>query len=173
MTKQLNWLFIVILVLGAFLRLFHFTEMKRNNPIFDIPIVDSAEYVKLAEYYIDKNLLGPSFSYWHPPLYSYFVACIFRIFGKSVDIIKIFQIIIDLVNMLLIYFIAKKIFARKIAIISIALYSLYIPIIFYCTELLPPILIIFLLLISVYSLFKHSEYQNNDKYKVRWLIYQV
>ncbi|MEO0156889.1 MAG: hypothetical protein ABIL07_07230, partial [candidate division WOR-3 bacterium] len=65
---RLNKSIFLILAIALFLRLFHFYQLKINNPIFNIPIVDSAEYVKVAEYILDKNFFGLPNSYYHPPL---------------------------------------------------------------------------------------------------------
>jgi len=164
------FILILIIILASALRLSNFIETKRNNPIFDIPIVDSAEYVAVAEYYMNKNWLGPPGSFWHPPMYSYFIAIIFKLFGRSGDTVKIIQIIIDLFNTLMVYFITRKIFDKKVAMIGMLLYALYIPIIQFGIEILPPVFIICLLLITVLAIFIFFESFKFRKLRLQWLI---
>ena len=78
-TKSEFCLTFVILLLALFLRLFNFMDMKANDPIFDLPVVDSKEYTDNAGYYNEVTWLGKPEPYYHPPLYSYFVGAIFVI----------------------------------------------------------------------------------------------
>jgi len=112
---RLNKTIIPIVTIALFLRLFYFYQLKINNPIFDIPIVDSAEYVQVAEYILDKNFFGLPNSYYHPPFYYYFVALIMKIFNRSIDGIRIVQILLDIVNLLMIYSIGRRIFNNSVA----------------------------------------------------------
>jgi len=155
--KKTIFIIIFIAALALFLRVANFQEMKAHNPLFSTPVVDAKEYVDDADFYINKGWLGPSGSYFHPPAYSYFVAIIFKIFGRSLDRIKLFQIFLDIVNLLLVYFIAKKAFDKRVALISIVLYAVYIPIIQFTVEILPPIFMIFLSLLAILLLFSVKQ----------------
>lgn len=167
-----KYLIVLLTMLGVALglRLLNFQQMKIHNPIFDLPIVDAKEYVANADYYNSRNLIGPAGSYFHPPLYSYFVALVFKIFGRSIDAVKIIQIFIDLLNLLLIYFIARKVFDPTIALVSSGLYALYVPIIQFSVEILPPILMIFLLLSSILALLSFWESQTSKTLNPKWLV---
>ncbi|MEO0127918.1 MAG: glycosyltransferase family 39 protein, partial [candidate division WOR-3 bacterium] len=167
---RLNKSIFLILAIALFLRLFHFYQLKINNPIFNIPIVDSAEYVKVAEYILDKNFFGLPNSYYHPPLYYYFVAFILKIFNHSIDAIRILQILLDLMSLLIVYFLAKRLFTNSIGLISAFLYAVYIPVIQANSEILPSILIIFLLILSVLGLIKIYENIKKQQEKIAWLL---
>jgi len=170
-TRQIistRFLLLVIILLAFCLRLSHYGFIKKYNPIFNLPIVDSAEYVKDAKYCLEQNWMGRCASYPHPPAYTYFLAILFKIFGVSLNIIKLFQIIIDLVSTCLIYFIAKKVFTKTIGLTAAAFYAVYIPSIFYSTEILPPTLAIFLLLVSIACLLRFYQ-QDSDSPNKSWL----
>lgn len=168
--RKYRRILIVILVLAAFLRVAHFQQMKANNPIFNHPIVDSREYVDDALHYLNKNFLGPEGSYFHPPFYSYFVAFVFKLFGSSVDSVKIFQIFLDLLNLLLIYLISSLIFNKSVGLIGASSYAVYIPVIQLSVEILPPVLIIFLFLISTLFLIKLRQSCDQKNAKSFYLI---
>ncbi len=143
--------------------------MERHNPVFSLPLVDSAEYVNDAHYYIEQNWLGRCAAYRHPPAYPYAIAILFKIFGNSVKVVKLFQILLDLLNTFFVYLIAKEVFNATAGLVASALYALYMPIIFYSIEILPPILAIFLLLASILSLIKSYQLQNTQASGKPWL----
>ncbi|MEO0216650.1 MAG: glycosyltransferase family 39 protein, partial [candidate division WOR-3 bacterium] len=160
---------ILIILLALFLRFFNYYEMKRNNPIFEIPIVDSAEYIKTAEYILDKNFLGISGSYYHPPFYYYFIALILKIFNRSVNVIKIIQVFLDLAIILMTYYLARRIFNQTVAVIASFLYAIYLPVIQANLEILPSVLLSFLLLSSVFSLSNFYKHWKTEKPRFKWL----
>ncbi|MEO0182819.1 MAG: glycosyltransferase family 39 protein [candidate division WOR-3 bacterium] len=139
------------------LRLFHFYQLKKNNPIFDLPIVDSAEYVKVAEHIVNKNFLGLPNSYYHPPFYYYFVALSYKIFRHPVDAVRIIQILMDLLNLLMLYYIGQKLLNASIALMGAIFYASYLPIIQSASEILPPVLIIFFMLMHIVFWIKFSQ----------------
>ena len=136
--------------------------MSRNNPIFNLPIVDAKEYVDDASYYNDVSWLGPPGSYFHPPGYSYFIGIIFLFFGKHLIAIRLVHILMDVANIYVVYKIAEKVFDKRVALISALLYAIYVRMIQYSVEILPPVLVIFLLLMSIYFLISSNE---NNKTK--------
>lgn len=150
--KVILFLLIMILLGAFFLRIIHHLDMQANNPIYEYPIIDSKEYTNNAEYIVETSWLGPSWPYFHPPLYTYFIAVLYWLFGTSITVVRIIQILLDVGNTLLLFLIARRIFNTRIALISTVLYALYIPVILFSTELLPPIISIFLLLMTVFLL---------------------
>lgn len=141
-----------ILLIGLGLRLLSCYEMSKNNPLFDLPIVDAKEYVDDATFYNEVNWLGGGGSYFHPPGYSYFIGLIFLFFGKSLVAIRLVQIGMDVVNIYLLFLIAQKIFDTRTGLLSALLYAVYVRSIQYSIEILPPVFVIFLLLASIYYL---------------------
>ena len=163
-------LLLLIIITGLALRCVHYTQMKANNPIFDLPIVDAKEYVNNADYYLHKNFWGPPGAYFHPPLYSYSVAAVFAIFGHSLDAVRIVQILLDTLSILLLFLIARRIFGSTVGLIAAGFYALYIPIIQYTTELLPPVLAVFLLLVSSYALLRFLDTDTRTRAAPAWLV---
>ncbi|MCH8331364.1 MAG: glycosyltransferase family 39 protein, partial [Bacteroidetes bacterium] len=131
-----------ILIFALMIRLVNYQQMKGNDPLFDIPVVDSKEYVEDANYYNDLNWLGPNEPYFHPPFYSYFVGSIFLVFGDSTNAVKLIQLLLELFNILLIYLIARRAFDNRTGFISMVIYALYVPVIFFGIQILPPVTLI-------------------------------
>src|SRR5881394_1770285 len=71
-----------LLVFGTALaaRLIHLFAI-RALPWFDVPIVDGANYARLARVVAAGDLLGGRAAFWQPPLYPYFMALPFALFG--------------------------------------------------------------------------------------------
>jgi tetratricopeptide (TPR) repeat protein len=159
----------IIIICAFALRIINHLEMQANNPIYWYPIIDSKEYINNAEYIAETSWLGPSWPYFHPPFYTYFLAGFFWLFGTSITLIRIIQILLDCVNILLLFLLGRRIFNSSVALISCALYALYVPIIQFSVELLPPVLSVFLLLVSILALFKYSEHVHAPTNKIHWL----
>lgn len=149
-----------VIVISGLARYGHYRQSARHNPISGIPIVDSKEYVDDAVYYLDENAFGGEGAYFHPPLYSYFIALVFFLFGRSVDAVIVVQILLDMVSMALMFFLGRKAFGAGTAIIGVALYGLYATMIQFSVEVLPPALIIVLMLSSVAALGAWCEARN-------------
>jgi len=82
------------------------------------------------------------------PGYPVFLAIIYSIFGVKPYIVLIFQIIINIFSILILYEIAKKIFNRKIALISSFLFSIDPHTILYTCELFTETFFTFIILLA-------------------------
>lgn len=158
----------VITVISLALRIEHYREMKADNPIVDYPIVDSREYVETADYLLKNSWLGKNDPYYHPPLYPYFIAGIYFLSGENADHVKWVQIAIDTVNIVLIFLVGSMVFGPVIALLASGLYGLYMPVIQYSSELLPPILLIFLFLLGLLLILKYSDGNNSARRRLIW-----
>jgi len=140
----------IILLIGLALRLLNYYLASRNNPIFNLPIVDAKEYVDDASYYHDVSWLGRSGSYFHPPGYSYFIGILYLFFGKYLLVIRLAQMLLEVATIFLVFKVAEKTFDKRVALLSALMYAVYVRTIQYSIEILPPALVIFLLLLSVW-----------------------
>ena len=132
------------------LRIIYLLEIAKN-PFFNYPILDGHTYDQLAMAIATGNVVGNTV-FWQPPLYPYFMALIYAIFGHSLVWFRIVQIMIGSLNCFLAYLIAKRIFNNKVALLTFFTLSFYGPLIHFDTELLPSTLFIFLALLALYIL---------------------
>ncbi|MBN2159834.1 MAG: glycosyltransferase family 39 protein [Spirochaetes bacterium] len=158
----------VIALMSIALRVEHYREMKANNPIFNYPIIDSKEYVATANHLYKKSWLGGKEPYYHPPLYPYFIAAVSSVSGGKAYHVKWVQIALDTLNVILIFLVGSMVFGRAIALLSSGGYGLYLPAVQYSSELLPPILLIFLFLLGLYLILKYGESGNTDRKGMIW-----
>lgn len=141
---------LLILSLAILVRIVYINQLG-DNPFFDYPIVDSDSYdvmaTKIAEG--ENPTEGPFFQ---PPLYPYFLGILYNLFGHNLFTIRFLQMLLGVVNVLLAYLLAKRIFGPGVAVaVGVAL-SIYGTMLFFEGELLAPALIIFLNLLLILSL---------------------
>ncbi len=141
---------LLILSLAILIRIVYINQLG-DNPFFDYPIVDSDSYdvmaTKIAEG--ENPTEGPFFQ---PPLYPYFLGFLYNLFGHNLFTIRFLQMLLGVVNVLLAYLLAKRIFGPRVAVaVGVAL-SIYGTMLFFEGELLAPALIIFLNLLLILSL---------------------
>lgn len=117
---------------------------------------DDVKYIRSAWTFLDKHI----FTYQNPKKYTIFImpgitielAFLMSIFGKFSGIIafRIFQVILQTLSMMLIFFIARKIFNSKIAIIACSIDLFYISEMYVSCLILTETTFKFLLLLLVY-----------------------
>ncbi|HAW50088.1 TPA: hypothetical protein DCX16_03965 [bacterium] len=141
--KDIGWKFIrekqrtivvfFLLLLTLVLRLIYLSHLNANDPYFynPQPGTDMATYNNFA-----KEIINGTFSekesYYYGPLYFYFLALIYKIFGENPYIAKLIQMIIGASTGLLVYLIGKNVFGYTVGIISLILFIFYAP--FYVHE---------------------------------------
>jgi 4-amino-4-deoxy-L-arabinose transferase-like glycosyltransferase len=121
----------------------------------------SPDFNQCYDPYAQSLLLGKGFAdregkptAFVAPLYSVFLALIYSIWGRSLDIIRLSQIILDIFSCLLIFNIAGEMFNKRVAIFASLFYSIY-PLLVYQTGLvLSETLFIFFLVSFSYLLLK-------------------
>jgi tetratricopeptide (TPR) repeat protein/4-amino-4-deoxy-L-arabinose transferase-like glycosyltransferase len=153
----------LLLIVAALVpRLLSLVGME-TSPLFNFPVIDSQFYHQRAVEIISGDFMGSS-TFWQAPLYSYFLAVIYWIFGVKIIIARIIGLLLGAISCYLIFSLAEKIVGRKIAWLAYAISVLYGPFIFFDAELLAPALLNFLVLLALNIM---SAYQTKPKtYKI-------
>jgi len=143
-------LLIGIFILALFIRLLYLSQLP-STPIFHGLAVDDEEYISLAVHILKGNITHKDFIYLNP-LYPFFLAFIYLIFGHSNLPVVLIQGIIDAISCILIYYIASTLLNKRVGIISALTYACYGIAIFYTGLLLAIPIVIFFTLIFISSL---------------------
>lgn len=121
------------LLCALVLRVAYLVEM-RDSILLRILIIDAEFYDTWAL----KILSGASLSSWtdtavyyQDPLYAYFLAGIYKIFGRSLTAVRSLQIFLDVTTCLLLFQIGKKLFDEYVGTAALWIYALYGPAVFY------------------------------------------
>lgn len=156
---------IVVLCFLAFLwRVIYFLEIQ-HSPYGNLLTVDAKIHHEWAQQIAGGNLFFEKV-FFRAPLYYYLLGFLYWIFGDSLDVARIFQILISTVSCLLIYYIVKKVFNIQVALIAFIISSFYGMYLYFSNELLFETLTLFLNLIGILLLLKALE----GKHKSYWLV---
>ncbi|MEK9149894.1 MAG: glycosyltransferase family 39 protein, partial [Candidatus Desantisbacteria bacterium] len=114
-----------LLLLAFILRLIYLSHLKVNDPSFYLPTqgTDMLTYHNYALQILDGTL--DKSPYYYGPLYFYFLALIYKIFGVDPYIARLIQMLLGVTTSLLIYLIAKKVFNKTVAYISLTISVFY------------------------------------------------
>jgi tetratricopeptide (TPR) repeat protein len=148
--SETSYWIVGIFLLALAARLVYLWQM-RSSVFFDAPMMDAEYHDQWAQAIISgKDFTGGVF--FRAPLYPYFLALVYRIFGHDYLIARLIQLLMGSFSCVLLYFLAKRIFNRRAAAIAGVAASLYGVLIYFDGELLIPVLLVFLDLIFILSL---------------------
>jgi Flp pilus assembly protein TadD len=146
---------LLVLVLALAVRIIYIHQLQ-DNPFFNYPLVDSMEYHKMA-LKIAQGEAPREDAFYQPPLYTYFLAFLYRLFGVQFFTVRLLQVLLGVVNVWLVFLLAKRIFGFKIALGSAIVFSLYGTMLFFEGELLAPVLIVGFNLLLMLSMLRFLE----------------
>jgi tetratricopeptide (TPR) repeat protein len=144
-------LLIGIVIIAIAIRIAYIIQAE-SIPIFKALAMDSEYFIAIGQE-IARGNFAPDDAVYLNPFYPFFLGIIFFLFGNDTMYALVAQGIIDIINCVLIYFIAAMAFDRKAGLIAALLYAFYGLAIFYTGILLGPTLIMFFSLLMVLFFF--------------------
>ena len=144
----------LVLAIALFVRLIYLWQIK-SIPLFEAPIIDASMYDKSAMQILGSVTAKKAF--YQAPLYSYFLALIYKIFGHNYLVPRLFQSLIGAVNCVMVMLVGERLFGRREGLLAGCIAALYGPLIYFEGELLRPVLIIFLVLLMILCILHWSE----------------
>ena len=155
--KKINFYWLLSIFLFALsTRFFYFFQSRSFDPLFYRPIMDALYHHNWAISIVTGDWLGND-SFFRAPLYPYFLALIYKIFGINLIMPRIIQIIFGSLSCLLVERIGTNLFSKKVGILAGFIAAIYPLFIFFDNELLLPALLIFLILSGFYLILKQSR----------------
>jgi tetratricopeptide (TPR) repeat protein len=112
-----------IFVFSFILRLIYLLQI-RSNPFFSFPIMDPLYHDLWAQSIAQGNWIGDQV-FFRAPFYPYFLGAIYKLFGHNYFIPRLIQHLLGSFSVVLIYFLAKKLFNKKVAYLSAIFASIY------------------------------------------------
>jgi tetratricopeptide (TPR) repeat protein len=143
--------FILGLFIFAFLVRFIYLNQIKSSPLFDAPQLDA----KYHDQWAQMILKGWDFEkgvFFRAPLYPYFLALVYEIFGHSFYMARVVQFLIGSLGCVLIYLIGKKIFNPRVGKIAGIIASVYGILIYFEGDLLLESLSAFLNLLLILAM---------------------
>jgi tetratricopeptide (TPR) repeat protein len=163
--KALNIsLLLGIILLAAVVRGVYLYQSSTYNPGFEAPSIDSLYHDRWAMEIASGDLWGQG-AFFRAPLYPYFLAAVYAIFGHNYFVPRLIQHLLGLLVVLLIYLVGIKVFDRRTALLATFVAASYWVFIYFEGELLLDSLAMLLDLLLVYYLL----HCNLESSKLRWL----
>ena len=128
-----RWL--IALFVGSFLLNLIYVVQRADALRVTVPIMDSEYYYNMATDILGGRIIRNE-AFFMGPLYPYVLAVLFGIFGKSIAIVRIIQILGGAVVVLLTYLVGRKVLRPSVALLGAVLLAFYGAITFYEGQLL-------------------------------------
>ncbi len=133
----------LIIFTGIILRLIYVVETQ-SSPFFQNLFSDSKIYYDLALKISSGSWIGNEIFFMSPG-YPYFLVVVFTIFGKSILLIRLIQVVLNSINIVFIYLIARNLHSDKGGYFAAGIAALYSPFIFYSGAVLLEVVQTFIL----------------------------
>lgn len=161
--REKLWI-LAIFFLAFALRIIYLLQIKAN-PHFFSPTMDPLYHDVWAQNIAGGNWIGGKV-FFRAPFYAYFLAIVYKIFGHSYIIPRVLQHLIGSFSCVLVYFLARKLFNRRVAIVSGFIAATYGMLIYFEGELLLDSFLILFDLLLILFLLKARE---NPKFSTWFL----
>ncbi|NIM97448.1 MAG: tetratricopeptide repeat protein [candidate division Zixibacteria bacterium] len=153
-----NDLFLAIVIFGlAFaVKLIYLAQIESSLPFFSTPTLDELYHDTWAQQIASGDWAGNE-PFFRAPLYVYLLALMYKVFGHSLLLPRLFQMVLGSLSCVLVFFIAKKLFNGTVAILSAIMACFYAMLIFYDLQLLITSLLVFVDLVIIGLLIRAGE----------------
>ncbi|MEO0107803.1 MAG: glycosyltransferase family 39 protein, partial [candidate division WOR-3 bacterium] len=138
----------VVIGLGALLRVANLIDLG-DAPFFTRPVIDGQVYDRLARAICAGN--PPSGPFYQDPLYPYFLAASYAVFGHSFWAVYVLQLLLGLLLLFLVYDTTRLVFDPRAGVAAALLAALYGPFIFYESQIEKTGLAVFLVGLLLWS----------------------
>ncbi len=131
---------------------YHTAKNLAESKGYSVTILEKNQ--KLSTSYRPSIIPNTYYHNFYPPIYSSFLGMLYYLFGTSILVYAIPQIILGTISCYLTYVIAKEVFSSKIGLLACFLLSIYHPIVWWTSYIRTETLFIFLLLLTIVFLIK-------------------
>ncbi|MFH0931606.1 MAG: tetratricopeptide repeat protein [Candidatus Zixiibacteriota bacterium] len=152
--KELYFLF-GIFIFSLILRLIYLLQIK-SNPYFYSPTMDPLYHDLWAQSIAQGNWIGDQV-FFRAPFYPYFLGILYKLFGHNYFIPRLLQHLIGSFSVILIYFLSRKLFNRKVACLSAFFAAIYGIFIYFENEFLLDFLLVFFGVLLILLLYRTKE----------------
>ena len=141
------WVLIIILGVGAYLRLWHIGSLFNAMEEYD-----EATLTLQARSIASGFLPYKDFLMVHPPFYYLVLAGIFKVFGYSLFYARYFSVLLSLSSIILIYLAGKKLYHAGAGLVAAALFAVSPDMVYAGRRAVQEALGIFLVVLAIYFL---------------------
>ena len=125
-----------IVALALVLRLWHWQSISHYE-WFDFLGLDAKFYDDWAQRILREGLQAKD-PYFMGPLYPHVLAALYAVFGRSLDAVRVLQVVVSTATVLIVHLSARRFGDPRIACVSSAMIAVYGPIIAYVPSIIYP-----------------------------------
>jgi 4-amino-4-deoxy-L-arabinose transferase-like glycosyltransferase len=115
----------------------------RQSPFFEVPIVDESGYVSWAQELLEGGFVSDKVFY-QDPLYPYFLAVLFKLFGKSFLVVRLLQVAMGTCAVALVFRAARTLLGNGLAVLAASILAFFHGMYFFELQLEKATLVLFL-----------------------------
>ncbi len=168
--RQETNILLPIVLIGFLLRLVYVVQTQ-GTPFFEYLFSDSEIYNNWALGIANEGRWIGSDVFFMAPVYPYILALFYKVFGDSIFIVRLFQIIVSSLNIFIIYLVGRNLRSRNVGYIAAAIASVYSVFIFYSGAILSETLQTFVVSILIYFISKDAtKFDKKDWFKIGLLL---
>lgn len=145
--------FLLVLSGGLLVRLAYVLQSARADPMFFDPTMDALFHHQWAQAIIRGGWLA-EMPFFRAPLYPYFLALVYKVFGVNLLVPRLVQALIGSASCGMVYLLGLELFDRRAALAAGVAATVYPLLVYFDGELLIPTLLIFMLLVGMLLLYK-------------------
>jgi len=119
-----RWIWLILAV-AVLIRVAYLLDYRAHSVFYDSMMLDAEVYDKWAQAIAAGDWLGGTEVFTLPPLYPYFLAGIYTLFGHGYLAVYVIQSLMGVLNIWLIYSIGKKVFGGGAPLIAAGMATLY------------------------------------------------
>ncbi len=144
----------MVLVIGVafLLRLVYLLQARAQDPLFFTPQLDALYHHQWAMAIVNHQEFIND-AYFRAPLYPFFLALIYRVFGINLFWARLIQAGLGALSCGVLFFLGQWLFDRRAGLIAGVLMAVYPLFIYFDGELLIAVLLLFLILVGFLTLF--------------------
>lgn len=141
---------LVVFGLALILRLGYLIQAQANDPLFFSPQMDALYHHQWARAILNRvEFINDA--YFRAPLYPFFLALLYRIFGVNLFAVRLAQAMLGSLSCGLLFFLGSDLFDRRVGLVAGLAMAVYPLFIYFDGELLIPVLLVFLTLLGVFT----------------------
>lgn len=167
--RGIDWQILTVFLAALALRLVYFLNV-RDQAYYQVPLLDSAWYHGSALKILREGFWGGEV-FFRGPLYSYFVALWYQLFGENPEGPKIVQMFLGSGTCAFLVLAVRQVFDRKVAFVSGVVAALYPTLVFFDGELLATSLGTFLGVVLLYTALRGAEGPSPRRWLVAGLVF--
>jgi tetratricopeptide (TPR) repeat protein len=153
--KWERWFLLSLFIFSLALRLFYLSEI-RHNPFFEHPRLDALYHDTWAQSIASGNIIGDEV-FFRAPLYPYLLGLVYAVFGHNYLISRVIQHLLGSLTVILLYFLARRLYSPKTAVIASLLAATYAIVIYFEGELLFDSLLLFLCVALFFLIYRRNH----------------